>query len=288
MPAGGDEPCARACACTCGCVQGYAPLLRGWEDFYTRCVRHACARVPVFLMPACCGRTAACITAPRTAGTGPSSALQQLATRACCCAILTTATLACSTGTRRCHWTRRILRVPSCGRQTGREKPCVNLGSYNYLGFADDWHVTCKDDVLEALDDYSPSMCSARLDAGSNRARDAEGVPPVRLTPRRATGNTALHEELEREVAEFVGKPAAICFNMGYLTNASAIPAIIGQVCLVCAALQSCVLTAGRVLARQGSLVVSDAYNHTSIVNGARASGATIRVFPHNGSAASV
>lgn len=25
--------------------------------------------------------------------------------------------------------------------------PCLNLGSYNYLGFADDWNSTCGDDV---------------------------------------------------------------------------------------------------------------------------------------------
>lgn len=33
----------------------------------------------------------------------------------------------------------------SCGfRMNGKSKECVNLGSYNYLGFADDWHETCK------------------------------------------------------------------------------------------------------------------------------------------------
>jgi len=33
----------------------------------------------------------------------------------------------------------------------------------------------------------------------------------------------------------------------------------------------------------QGSLIISDSLNHNSIVNGARGSGATIRVFQHNG-----
>lgn len=32
----------------------------------------------------------------------------------------------------------------------------------------------------------------------------------------------------------------------------------------------------------QGSLIISDSLNHNSIVNGARGSGATIRVFQHN------
>lgn len=71
---------------------------------------------------------------------------------------------------------------------------------------------------------------------------------------------TTLHRRLERTVAEFVGKPDAIVFNMGYGTNATALPALMGK----------------------GTLIVSDALNHTSIVNGARASGAVVRVFGHN------
>jgi serine palmitoyltransferase len=49
---------------------------------------------------------------------------------------------------------------------------------------------------------------------------------------------------------------------MGYGTNSTGIPALMGH----------------------GSLIVSDSLNHTSIVNGARASGAVIKVFQHNNS----
>lgn len=115
---------------------------------------------------------------------------------------------------------------------------CVNLGSYNYLGFADDWHTTCKKQVLEALDQF-PVNCAS---------------------PGTENGYTDLHAELERYVAKFVGKQDAIVFNMGYGTNATGLPALMGP----------------------GCLVLSDALNHTSIVNGARASGATIRVFKHS------
>ena len=73
-------------------------------------------------------------------------------------------------------------------------------------------------------------------------------------------GKTPLHTQLEKKVAEFVNKPAALCFSMGYLTNEATIPALVGK----------------------GGLIVSDAYNHKSIVNGARASGAAIRPFTHN------
>ena len=44
-------------------------------------------------------------------------------------------------------------------------------------------------------------------------------------------GNTKLHNELEELVARFVGKPAAIVFGMGYVTNSAIIPALIGKVC---------------------------------------------------------
>ncbi|KAG7564939.1 Ribonuclease H domain [Arabidopsis suecica] len=67
-------------------------------------------------------------------------------------------------------------------------------------------------------------------------------------------GTTSVHEELEECVAKFVGQPAAVVFGMGYLTNSAIIP---------------------------GGLI-SDSLNHISIINGARGSGATIRVFQHN------
>ena len=43
-------------------------------------------------------------------------------------------------------------------------------------------------------------------------------------------GNTKLHTELEELVARFVGKPAAILFGMGYVTNSAIIPVLIGKV----------------------------------------------------------
>lgn len=115
---------------------------------------------------------------------------------------------------------------------------CLNLGSYNYLGFADDWQSSCKKEVMETFDQYAVGTCAARLDLGTN----------------------TLHRELDEKIAKFVGKEAAFVFNMGYGTNSTTIPALMGK----------------------GSLIVSDSLNHTSIVNGARASGAKIRVFKHN------
>ncbi|CAA7400511.1 unnamed protein product [Spirodela intermedia] len=114
---------------------------------------------------------------------------------------------------------------------------CLNLGSYNYLGFAasDEY---CTPRVVESLKRYSSSTCSVRVDGGT----------------------TKLHIELEELVARFVGKPASLVFGMGYVTNSAIIPVIMGK----------------------GGLIISDSLNHNSIVNGARGSGATVRVFQHN------
>ncbi|KAE8021272.1 hypothetical protein FH972_007178 [Carpinus fangiana] len=121
--------------------------------------------------------------------------------------------------------------------RTTKISRCLNLGSYSYLGFAasDEY---CTPRVVESSKRYSPSTCSSRVDGGT----------------------TVLHNQLEKYVAKFVGKPSAIVFGMGFATNNAVLPALIGK----------------------GGLIISDSLNHNSIVNGARGSGATIRVFQHN------
>lgn len=125
--------------------------------------------------------------------------------------------------------------------RTGVTKRCLNLGSYNYLGFADDWLATCGENVLRAVDEW-PITCGS---------------------PRSELGTTVVHRQLEQMIADFVGKEDAVVFNMGYGTNSSTIPALVGK----------------------GDLILSDALNHASIVNGCRASGAFIRSFTHNDAA---
>lgn len=44
-------------------------------------------------------------------------------------------------------------------------------------------------------------------------------------------GTTALHNELEECVANFVGKPAALVFGMGYVTNSAILPVLMEKVC---------------------------------------------------------
>ena len=44
------------------------------------------------------------------------------------------------------------------------------------------------------------------------------------------TGTLDIHKELESLVAEFVGKPAALVFGMGFATNSTNIPALVKKV----------------------------------------------------------
>jgi serine palmitoyltransferase len=117
-------------------------------------------------------------------------------------------------------------------------RQCLNLGSYNYLGFADDWQETCRQDVVASLDNFPVSSSSCRAEFGT----------------------TSLHCQVEKLVSRFLNKDDTMVLNMGFNTNATTIPALMGN----------------------GDLLISDQLNHTSIVNGARASGAAIRTYRHN------
>jgi serine palmitoyltransferase len=79
---------------------------------------------------------------------------------------------------------------------------------------------------------------------------------------RSSIGTTEVHLELENCIARYVGKEAAIIFGMGFATNSMVLPALMDK----------------------GCLIISDELNHSSIVNGARGSGAKIKVFKHNNS----
>jgi 8-amino-7-oxononanoate synthase len=76
---------------------------------------------------------------------------------------------------------------------------------------------------------------------------------------RLVTGDTELHQEFERALAEFVGAPAALVFSSGYTANLGAVVALSGP----------------------GSLIVSDAYSHASLVDACRLSRARVHVAAH-------
>ena len=79
-------------------------------------------------------------------------------------------------------------------------------------------------------------------------------------SPRSEVGTYQFHRDLEKLIAEFLGKEEALIFGMGFITNAGNIPAILTK----------------------GTLVMSDEYNHASIVLGIRLGTTTVRTFQHN------
>ncbi|MFV9636191.1 8-amino-7-oxononanoate synthase [Mycobacterium neumannii] len=81
---------------------------------------------------------------------------------------------------------------------------------------------------------------------------------------RLVTGNTELHEGFERALAGFVGAEAALVFSSGYTANLGAVVALSGT----------------------GSLLVSDALTHASLVDACRLSRARVVVTPHRDVAA--
>jgi hypothetical protein len=53
-----------------------------------------------------------------------------------------------------------------------------------------------------------------------------------------SAGTTVLHNELETLVAEYIGKPAAVVYGMGYATNSTTLPALVGKVSLIILTIQ--------------------------------------------------
>jgi len=102
----------------------------------------------------------------------------------------------------------------------GRE--LILIGSNNYLGLS--WDKRVIEASIKATEKYGTSCSGSRF----------------------ANGTLALHEELERRLAKFVNKEAALCFTTGYQTNLGAISALLGR----------------------NEHIFTDRYNHASIMDG--------------------
>lgn len=83
----------------------------------------------------------------------------------------------------------------------------------------------------------------------------ASGAGASRLV----SGTHEAHLMAEREIAAWLGMEAALLFSSGYAANVGTVAA----------------------LARPGDVIVSDALNHASLIDGCRLSGATIEVVRH-------
>ena len=76
---------------------------------------------------------------------------------------------------------------------------------------------------------------------------------------RTIAGTMAMHIELERRLAEFKQTEAVVVFQSGFTANAGTVSAILSK----------------------EDVIISDALNHASIIDGCRLSRAAIKVFPH-------
>ncbi|XP_067623154.1 serine palmitoyltransferase 2 [Eurosta solidaginis] len=93
---------------------------------------------------------------------------------------------------------------------TGTETRCLNLGSYNYLGFADS-KGPCAEQAEKIAREMGLAMTSTRVEFGT----------------------TQLHLDLERLTARYLGVEDAIVFGMGFATNSLNLPSLISPGCLV-------------------------------------------------------
>jgi 8-amino-7-oxononanoate synthase len=76
---------------------------------------------------------------------------------------------------------------------------------------------------------------------------------------RLVAGHMPLHAEVERRFAQFKHAQAALICPTGYMANLAAVSSLAGE----------------------GDLICLDKLNHASLIDAARASGATVRVYPH-------
>lgn len=115
-------------------------------------------------------------------------------------------------------------------------KRLIMCGSNNYLGLTT--HPKVKEAAQEAIVRYGTSCTGSRF----------------------LNGTLELHEQLERELAEWVGKEKALVFSTGMQTNLGTVSGLVAK----------------------GDYVILDKEDHASIVDGARLSFGKIERFRHN------
>ena len=108
-----------------------------------------------------------------------------------------------------------------------------------------------------ASNDYLGLAADPRLAqaAGASTCGFGAGASPL------VSGWTEAHHALAQALARFEGTESVVLFPSGYAANLGTIGALVGQ----------------------GDAVYLDRLNHASLIDGAKLSGATLRVYPHNG-----
>jgi len=108
----------------------------------------------------------------------------------------------------------------------------------------------CSNDYLGLA--AHPAVRAAAADAAERWGAGAGASPLV-------SGHMAIHRELEHELAEFKGRDACVLFGSGFLANVGVISALTGP----------------------GDVILSDALNHASLIEGCRLSRAETIVYDH-------
>ena len=112
----------------------------------------------------------------------------------------------------------------------------IMIGSNNYLGLT--VHPKVRQAAEEAIAEYGTSCTGSRF----------------------LNGTLEMHLELERKLADWVDKEAAVVFSTGYQVNVGTISALIGR----------------------HDFVITDKEDHASIIDGCQMSFGTMKRFPHN------
>ncbi len=112
----------------------------------------------------------------------------------------------------------------------------IMIGSNNYLGLTN--HPRVKEAAIKAIEKFGSGCAGSRF----------------------LNGNLEIHEELERKLARFFRKEAAVVFATGYQTNLGTISALVGR----------------------NDVAIIDKYDHASIIDGCRLSFGQVKKFRHN------
>lgn len=115
-------------------------------------------------------------------------------------------------------------------------KKVLMFGSNSYMGLTHDQRII--DAAIAATRKYGTGCAGSRL----------------------LNGTLDIHVELEKELADFVGKDEALCFSTGFTVNEGVIPQLAGR----------------------GDYIICDDRDHASIVDGRRLSFATQLKYKHN------
>src|SRR4051812_38206127 len=108
-----------------------------------------------------------------------------------------------------------------------------------------------------ASNNYLGLTTHPKLREAAIEATKKYGVGPGAV--RTIAGTMKLHMELEEKIARFKNVEACVVFQSGFTANAGTVASVLGK----------------------EDFIISDELNHASIIDGARLSRATIKVFPH-------